>query len=133
MTWRALALAVPVLFALGAALIVGVGDVGELPRDDFHSAAAQIIPVLLLALVVEGQSNDLWGTPEGRPVRTVVLLMLLLGELSALLETGDILARDELSAAITAAGLVGGFVAVVLVALLPPGDRPQSVARGRRR
>ena len=129
MTWRALGLAVPLLFALAAVLVVLLGGVGELPRDDFHSAAAQIIPALLLALVVEGQANEVWGTREGRPVRGVVLMLLLIGEPSALLETGDILAHDEINAALTAAGLVGGFAAVVLVALLPPGDSPRAVVR----
>jgi len=113
------------MFAVGAFLIVLLGDIGELPKDEFHNTAAQIIPVLLLALVVESRPDAIWGTESARPIRALVLAFLLIGELSALLETGDVLAQDEISAAATGAGLVVGFVAVVLVALMPASDRPQ--------
>jgi hypothetical protein len=72
------------------------------------------------------------GNPRGAPSACGVPILLLLGELSALLGSGDVLAHDEVFAAITGAGLVGGIAAVVLVALLPPSDRPQRTSKRRR-
>ena len=114
-------LCLPLVFAIAAILVVVLAPGSNLPDDDFHIAAAQIIPVLLLAMVVEQRTTALWGGRRGRVYGGAIVAFLLVGELSAILQSSDILAQAELAAALTAAGLVGGFAAVALVAVVP-GD-----------
>lgn len=112
-------LSLPLLLAIAAILVVTLSPGDNLPDDDFHIAAAEIIPVLLLAMVVEQRTTALWGGRRGRAYGGAIVAFLLVGELSAILQAGDILGQAELAAALTGAGLVGGFAAVALVAVVP--------------
>jgi hypothetical protein len=116
--WRRVILISPLLLAFVAALIPIFWPPREEPDDDFYIAATQIIPVLLVALIVEVRLEKRWGRRDGRRYGNLIVAFLLVGELSALLEAADILGVMA-SLSVTGAGLVGGFVAVTVVAVAP--------------
>ena len=126
--WRPVVLVAPLVLAVIAGLVPILWPPDREPDDDFYTAAAQIIPVLLLALIVEGRSAELWRRSDGRSYGQVIVVVLLIGELSTMLEAGDILGVMA-SLSVTSAALIGGFAAVTVVAVAPsewfgkPADR----------
>jgi hypothetical protein len=112
-----------------------------LPVPSFYTTSAQIIPILVVAFAVESRAVSFMAQPQAKIYRAVLFLFLLIGELSALLgasgalrgngsitdsafATGYVAASGLLSnvlAGATAAGLVGGFVMVAILALSGPG------------
>jgi hypothetical protein len=118
--WNLLVLASPVLLAVVSALVPLVAPPAEEPDEDFYMAAAQVIPVILLAMIVETRLTDVWRTPDGRPWGQIVIAGLLVAEAAALLEAADIFGVMA-SLSVTAAGLMGGFAAVALAAVVPTG------------
>jgi hypothetical protein len=123
-------------------------DTFELPGRNYYATAAQVIPVLVVALALEARAQKVF--PNDQPARTALkiqlFLFLLLGEAAAFLgmsgalggegtsrdhthphvngaEEGMVATTDFLSnllAALTGAGLIGGFLVVVLVAIFAP-------------
>src|SRR4051812_6577727 len=66
------------LGVLMAALVIGsvavatLGNIGSLPPTAFYNSAAQIIPVLIVALAVETRARDVW---DAVPTATKVILI----------------------------------------------------------
>jgi hypothetical protein len=128
-------LVIPALCSVAAVFVVRFAPFGP-PNDDYYGIAAQIIPVLLVALAIEGRSGSFWAARGARLYAAVLLLFLVIGELSALLAAtgtlthtlydaqGNAVGESEgpvlLLITLTTAGLVGGFVGVLLVALVDP-------------
>src|SRR4051794_18769595 len=71
------------LITVAFVLLAIFGNVGSLPPPDFYSAAAQITPVLIVALAVEGRARAVWDVV---PTTTRWLLVgsLLVGETVAI-------------------------------------------------
>jgi hypothetical protein len=109
------------------AILFGVEVVVHLVADhvhvhrDFYAIAAQVLPVLILALVIEGR----FLARGEASVAAVALLNMTIGEAASLyaVATGDdyITGRAILGAAIGA--LLGTTVALVIVALPEPRGR----------
>jgi len=118
-----------------AVLLVRFAPLGP-PNDSYYGTAAQIIPILLVALAIEGRSGRFWSAPGVRLYGGLLLGTLAVGELSALLGATGVFTHDIYDAAgdvigesdgptlvllmVTTAGLVGGFVGVLVVALVDP-------------
>jgi hypothetical protein len=109
--------------------------IGKPPPPEFYSAAAGIIPLLIIALALEGRARDVWDPYPGY-IRFTVIVALCLGELAGILGASGVIsnfnARDqegyglvgpgfgssEAIGALTAYALIIGFGAVVWVALV---------------
>jgi hypothetical protein len=122
----------------GSVIFAVVADIGYLPPPSFYEASAQIGPVLLVALAVEGSARAVWD--EGPALlRWLLIVSLLAGEIVAIVAASGVIAADPLSsssisevlvgpsqtasevmAGVTAAGLGVGFIAVTAVALYRP-------------
>ena len=63
MPWRSVALVSPLVLALVAGLVPILWPPHDEPDDDFYIAVTQVIPVLLVALIVEGRFAGLWRRP----------------------------------------------------------------------
>lgn len=120
-----------------AAVLVGAGVVaspwGYFPGPDFYASAAQIMPVLLVALAVESSAHELWASVPTW-LRLYTFSVLAAGEVSAILASAGILASAPEDAtqpepfvgpglvgtnillALTVAGLIVGFVSVMYLA-----------------
>jgi len=102
---------------------------GEYPGDAFFDLAAQTIPILLVALAVEAQARRFDSEDTSRRIRIAAVIFLALGETAAVAVAASLyvpyygtLASDILIV-VTAVGLLGGFFAVIAVALrTPPGS-----------
>ena len=75
-----LVLAVLTVFVL---LVVAVVPGGVRAQPSFYATAAQVIPVLILALAV----NQVWRPRRRHPILLAVLAMLVVGEFAAMLGT----------------------------------------------
>ena len=124
-------------------LVVLLLPPGNLPSPNFYTVAAQIMPVLLVALAVEARLRDVWDKMPGS-YRAQLIATLMIGETIAILAASGVLAsgRDidyeeqgivgpgvggsRLMAAATACALVTGFLSVIVVALVKD---PLSFAR----
>jgi len=100
------------------------GFTGSYPGDEFFELAAQTIPILLVALAVEAQARRLDRSEAGK-LRVAAVILLALGETSAILVSAGLFDPDPGTAlskafvVVTAGGLLGGFGAVIAVALAP--------------
>ena len=103
---------------------------GKRASASFYESAAQIIPVLLVALAVEQRVRDNWDALSFA-VKAQVIAALVIGEATALVAValgrttseGDYLVfasrpRTDLLACLSAVSLVIGFCGVVLVTLV---------------
>jgi hypothetical protein len=137
-----IAFLLPLVLASASAVAVYLSDgIYTLPVQSFYGTAAQIIPILIVAFALENRAVAFLSDPRARIYRAQLFLFLAAGELFALLGAsgalrGDISAasRDfavgEVAASIplsnviaagTAAGLVGGFTMIAVLALGGPG------------
>lgn len=120
----------PTVVVIGAGIGVASLRYGSLPDPSFYETCAQIIPVLIVALAVESRARDFWGK-MATAYNAQIVAFLAVGELSALLAASEALSSDEyydpgvvgptLGASYamlgaTMAGLVAGFVAVLVLA-----------------
>lgn len=108
----------------GFALTVAV--VGEeAGSKEFHSAAAQVIPVLALGLAIEARAfaEQLGGDDTARATALVTLSLLAYGEYEALDSLATTIGRD---AELVWAALAAGALGVLLVSSL--GSRAASVS-----
>jgi hypothetical protein len=83
-TWRIIRTALPGALAIGLAALVVMTEVGTLPKPGFYETAAQIIPVLIVALAIEGHAQKLWSRLRFA-YKLQVFFCLALGELAAIL------------------------------------------------
>jgi hypothetical protein len=136
--------AVPVMLVVPFALAVAAGAFSylsdaRLPVPGFYELAAQIIPILMIAFALESRATEFLSDPQIKVYRLQLFLFLLGGEIFALLGASGALrgygpARhyaeglvansyglSNLIAAGTAAGLMGGFAMLVVLALSNPG------------
>jgi hypothetical protein len=137
-----------VLAAIVAAVLALVSS-GDGPAQSFYGTAAAIIPVLMVALAVEGRAADAFEGESGNAYRVLLFVFLLMGETCALLGASGIFrghihaastmfqggavaeshALVSVIAAGTGAGLVGGFVMIAVLAVGGPGSVTTSVRR----
>ena len=98
-----------------AITIIAVGE--EAGTKDFHSAAAQVIPVLALGLAIEARAftEQLAGANTARATALVTLSLLAYGEYEALDSLAGPIGRD---AELVWAALLAGALGVLLVASL---------------
>jgi hypothetical protein len=116
MSGKALALiALPVVAFAVTDFAIGGGHAG----NDFYGTAAQVIPVLLLAFVIEGRAYRLVPTMDASTRLLVILTFILLaaGEGVALYDlaggkegSGDV--------GVVAASIAGGFAGIAVIGLL---------------
>jgi hypothetical protein len=133
--------AIPIASVLVATLL----PFGSLPPTSFYSSAAQIIPVLIVALAVESRARDVWDNVP-RVTKYALIGSLLLGQAVAIVASSGLIAvapdnysdyivtresdleagilvgpgllASEIMGAVTAASLGVGFLGVVVVALV---------------
>jgi hypothetical protein len=136
--------AVPVMLVVPLALAIAAGAFtylsnARLPVSDFYGLAAQIIPILMIAFALESRATEFLSHPQIKFYRLQLFLFLLGGEIFALLGASGALrgyqpshryaeglvahstGLSNLIAAGTAAGLIGGFAMLVVLALSDPG------------
>jgi hypothetical protein len=131
-------LALPIVLAAIAGIFIYFTDEGVLPVSQFYGTAAQIIPILMVAFALERRAIEFVSDPQARIYRIQLFLFLLVGELFALLgasgalrdpdhpkafAAGSVGGQDwsNVIAAGTAAGLVGGFALLTVLAVSGPG------------
>jgi hypothetical protein len=118
-------------------IIVRWVPVGRYPGDPFFDLAAQTIPILLVALAVEAQARRFDLEIVGKRIRIVAVILLACGETAAIAvsaalyipERGTV--ASDVFVVITAVGLLGGFFAVIAVALRTPTTPLPSAAGDR--
>ena len=130
----------PTVVVVGSGIGVASLRYGSLPTTSFYETCAQVIPVLIVALSVESRARDFWGN-IATAYNAQIVAFLAVGELSALLAASGALASDNYEPALgvvgptlgasyamlgaTMAGLVAGFIAVLVLALRGArGDEP---------
>ena len=108
----------PVIVWIGT----GIATSNQVQNRDFYAAAAQIIPVLLLALALEARYVRLEGRMGVFQALQAVLLVCLpgYGEWEALRGVAGL---PQYEGGDVAATIAAGFTAVAVVAFLGPGDR----------
>lgn len=143
-----------VVRSLGFALLIGVGlavvvfvilrwvPFGEYPGGAFFDLAAQTIPILLVALAVEAQARRFDLEEAGKRIRIAAVVFLAGGETAAVAVAASLYVPDQgtlasdLLIVVTAIGLLGGFFAVIAIALktsTPPSaiEYPTPSVEGR--
>jgi len=95
------------------------------PREEFFRSAAEVIPVLVLALALEGRHFD-WSAsrlPIVRAVNIMALLSLVAGEVAAfaVLSNGRV---TRLESGLTTAALLSAAGMLVIMAVAGPARRP---------
>lgn len=121
---RSLGFTVLIIAGFAALILVLVFwvPVGSYPGPPFFDLAAQTIPILLVALAVEAQARRFDQESAARGLRIAAVILLASGQTAAILISASIyipepgMARDSM-VVITAAGLLGGFFAVIAVAM----------------
>lgn len=116
----------PLFVFVGTSLVVGDRVAGH----DFHAVAAQVIPVLVLALAVERRALSVTGFRDTTDRLIAIMMMLGLGygeyQALAALTHAQASRIDVVSGAIA-----GGFAAVAVTGLLARNtDREQEVQPG---
>lgn len=121
----------PLLAAVTAAVLIATIQAGNLPDEAFYAMAAQVIPVLIVALAVESRAHTFWDQMPN-VFNYQVVFFLAVGELSAILAVSGVMATSEYSDSgvvgptvgisyamlgATVAGLGAGFIAVLVLAL----------------
>jgi len=107
---------------------------GEYPGEAFFDLAAQTIPILLVALAVEAQARQFDLERTGKMIRIAAVVFLACGETTAVVVSAGLYEPDprtavsDLLVVITALGLLGGFFAVIAVALRTSTHLNQSSA-----
>jgi hypothetical protein len=127
-TARSLVFALLTGFALAALVfaVVRWAPFGEYPGSAFFDLAAQTIPILLVALAVEAQARRFDLEEAGKRIRIAAVIFLACGETAAVTVAAALYEPDsgtlasELLIVVTAVGLLGGFFAVIAVALRTP-------------
>ena len=98
MNWRRIRSVLPGAAAVGVVVLVMQFEFGQLPKPGFYEMAAQVIPVLIVALAIEGQAHRLWTN-----LRTVyklqVFLCLALGQIAAIVAAAGAFAATPASLA----------------------------------
>lgn len=125
---RSIQLAIAVGFLTLAGLvfvIVRWVPFGEYPGESFFELAAQTIPILLVALAVEAHARHFDLEKSDRHIRIAAVIFLSIGEAAAIVVSAALYRPDPGTVAsdvfivVTAVGLLGGFIAVIAVALRP--------------
>lgn len=126
----------PVVAAIVVSLIVYKFP-AEVPDTNFYGIVAQVIPVLIVAVALDGRGQDMWDrTPS--EYRWQITVGLLGAQIAALLVIAGTVDSGNVTAAICTVGLVGGFLAVAIIVLLEREDletlssRREERARRRR-
>jgi hypothetical protein len=130
------ALVFPIVVAAVAGILIATSD-GQLPRPQFYEIAATVIPVLVVAFAVEDRAGRLFKGRRMWIYRAQLFLFLLGGELFAFLGLSGVLRHDARDFALgavaesqfwnnaiaggTAAGLIGGFLMIAVLAVGGPG------------
>jgi len=120
----------PLALAVGGGLILARIEYGSMPEPSFYEMAAQVIPVLIVAIAVESRAHAFWGRISN-VYNAQIVLFLAVGELSAIIAASGVIA-DELSEteamvgptpaltqvmlAATVIGLTAGFFSVLVLA-----------------
>jgi hypothetical protein len=126
-----------------------IAPLGEFPDPDFYSSAAQIIPVLLVALAVESSARELWETVAPW-VRWYTFIVLAAGELAAIVASSGVIANAPEALAspentyvgpgywgtnillgCTVAGLISGFLSVMYLAFFRGAARRRTRSKGK--
>jgi hypothetical protein len=87
------------------------------PEGDFYGIVAQVIPVLIVAIALDGRGRERWESTS-REYRWQITSALLAAEVAALLVIAGTVHSGNLSAALCTVGLVAGFLAVALTVLI---------------
>lgn len=122
---RSLAFALSIGLGLAAAVLFILRWVpfGEYPGDAFFDLAAQTIPILLVALAVETQARRFDLEEAGKRIRIAAVIFLACGETAAVAVAASLYVPErgtlasDLLIVVTAVGLLGGFFAVIAIAL----------------
>jgi hypothetical protein len=99
---------------------------GRYPGPAFFDLAAQTIPILLVALAVEAQARQFDSETTSKRIRIAAVVFLACGETTAIAVSASLFIPErgtfalDLLIAVTAVGLLGGFFAVIAVALRTP-------------
>lgn len=125
-----------IVMAVAAAIYAYVEWVpfGEYPGNEFFDLAAQTIPILLVALAVEAQARKFDRATSWKLMRIAVVIVLAAGETTAVLISAGLLHPESESVisnvfiAITAIGLLGGFLGVIAVAVSSAPEAPEEPA-----
>jgi hypothetical protein len=105
---------------------------GDYPGPEFFDLAAQTIPILLVALAVEAQARRFDVERMGKLVRVAAVVFLAAGETTAIAVSAGLYTPEQFTPAsdvcivVTAVGLLGGFLAVIAVALKTPVQHPRA-------
>jgi hypothetical protein len=131
---------------LAIGVLVGILPVGRIPGPDFYATAAQIIPVLLVALSVERAARELWAVTP-RWMRGYTFTALAASELCAILASSGVIAEAPDDAArpsqfvgpgllgtyvllgVTVLGLVAGFLSVMYLAFFARSHHASDAGR----
>lgn len=125
------ALVLVVVVPVGIFVHIEWGPGGAYPGDEFFDLAAQTIPILLVALAVEAQARRFDESAGGKWMRLAAVGLLSVGEISAILISAGLLdplygsLESTIFIVLAAAGLIGGFIGVIAVALLPFKPAPE--------
>jgi hypothetical protein len=122
---KSIALVLGAVMALAAVIYAHIEWIpfGEYPGEEFFDLAAQTIPILLVALAVEAQARQFDREQMGRLLRAAAVILLAVGESAAVAVSAGLVHPDINTVAsrvlviVTVIGLLGGFLAVIAVAL----------------
>jgi hypothetical protein len=121
----------PLLGAILVGVLIAAIQAGNLPSRSFYGMAAEVIPVLIVALAVESRARNFWDRMPN-VFNLQIVLFLAVGELSAILAVSGVMDTSDyydpgvvgptvgISYAMlgaTVAGLGAGFIAVLVLAL----------------
>jgi hypothetical protein len=129
----------PSTVALFGAVVLARIEYGTLPESSFYEMAAQVIPILIVALAVENRAHAFWGRISN-VYNVQVVVFLAVGELSAIVAASGVIAEGDalvgptvgISQAMlgaTVAGLVAGFVSVLVLALRGATSGEREISR----
>jgi hypothetical protein len=127
MSFKSTSVVAALVLSFAAVIFVQIewGIAGSYPGDEFFELAAQTIPVLLVALAVEAQARRFDYSEAGKSLRIAAIIVLGAGETTAVLISAGLLhpelgsTMSKVFVVVTAAGLLGGFIGVLWVALVP--------------
>jgi hypothetical protein len=122
--FRSLGFIALIVFGLASVVFAVVRWVpsGEYPGSAFFDLAAQTIPILLVALAVEAQARQFDLEKSWKRLRIAAVILLAFGQTAAVLVSASLYipeygVQSDMLVAVTAAGLLGGFFAVIAIAV----------------
>jgi hypothetical protein len=119
-TWMIVRRLWPLIIGLGVAVVV-YRFPAEPPNSDFYGIVAQVIPVLIVAIALDGRGQKMWDRTHAA-YRWQITASLLAAEVVALLVTAGTLDSGNVAAMVCTVGLVGGFLAVAVIVLVVRED-----------